>query len=482
MVLASSSEDPLTALRTSKTSERALAHLIDLLMILLIQLPLILFIAFTIPLEGLLGPILLLSTIPLVLVLYFTLLEGLTSTTIGKRLLNLKVISLNRMSRPSLAESFIRNLFRFSDMLALYLPILILRGGRRIGDALAGTAVVSGDFLRVELPKGYSLLSKELRESIVRAVLLELESLPERFEGKRIESPIRDIVSEILGSEDESAVDRVSYFLSHPSLQLGLLGAEGIARVYERAAELCGDECKGILINRAMIIRAFFSRRTENIGNICSIFRRSPEEFGKSAHYFAISLSLFAVSSLLAYYLRPEWIGELIRELLGKDMLPGEMSPLTLSCVIFLNNLRVVLATLGMAPLAFMPFLTLIVNGILVGLVASLYDPLKVTLLILPHGIPELTSIFITTSVSLRIFGQLLRGEAKWLRAREVAMGSVNLTAFSIILLLYAAVVEGFLTRWLSNYPLIDIAFSIVEACVIYSYLLIPRLISSRGS
>ncbi|MCS7103771.1 MAG: RDD family protein, partial [Candidatus Korarchaeum sp.] len=156
MIPVSSPEDPLTALRTSRISERAIAHLIDLLIILAIQLPLILLIAFTISLEGLIGTILILSTIPLVLMLYFTLLEGLTSTTVGKRLLNLRVISLNSMRGPSLVESFIRNLFRLSDMLILYLPILILRGGRRIGDALAGTAVVSREFVRVELPGGNS--------------------------------------------------------------------------------------------------------------------------------------------------------------------------------------------------------------------------------------------------------------------------------------------------------------------------------------
>ncbi|MEM3929408.1 MAG: stage II sporulation protein M [Candidatus Korarchaeum sp.] len=481
MIPTSGAEDPLIGLRTSRVSERAVAHLIDLLIVLAIQLPLTLLITFTSSFKGLLGPILILSTIPLVLLLYFTLLEGLTSTTVGKRLLDLRVISLNSMSGPSLAESFIRNLFRFSDMLTLYLPILILRGGRRIGDALAGTIVVSRDFLRVELPEGDSQLSKELRESIVRAVLLELESLPERFEGGRVESPMRDRVSEVLRGEDESVLNRVAYFLSYPSLQLSLLGAEGIARIYERAAELCGGECGRILVNRAAIMRALF-RRPRRMGDLNSIFKRAPEEFRRSARYFIISLSLFAIPALSAYYLRPEWMEELIRELLGKDLPPTEVSPLMLSCIIFLNNLRVVLATLGMAPLAFMPFLTLAVNGILVGLVASLHDPLEVALLILPHGVPELTSIFISTSISLRVLGQLLRGDARWSRAREVAMGSVNLAAFSILLLLYSATVEGFLTRWLSSYPLLDIAFSIGEAFAIYSYLLVTNLRTSRGS
>ncbi|MDW8035160.1 MAG: stage II sporulation protein M [Candidatus Korarchaeum sp.] len=316
----------------------------------------------------------------------------------------------------------------------------------------------------------------------MRAVLIELESSSRQFEEKPSRSPLRDYVSEVLRSQDESLVDRVTHFISNPSLQFSLLGVEGIARIYERAAEFCDGECSRILVRRAMIIRAFFSHGAGGIGDLGSIFRQAPEEFRRSVNYFIASLLLFSISLLSAYYLRPEWLEGLMRELLGRDLLPSEMNPFMLSCIIFLNNLRVLLATLGMAPLAFMPFLTLTANGILVGLVASLYDPFKVALLILPHGVPELTSILITTSISLRVCRELLRGSARWSHARESMMRSVNLAAFSILLLLYAAFVEGFLTRWLSNYPTLDIAFSIAEAFAIYSYFFLLKLRPSRGS
>lgn len=482
MVSSSTLKDPLEALRTSRASERAIAHLIDLLVILAIQIPFFILISLEISFGGLLRYILILSIAPMILLLYFTLLEGFTSTTVGKKVLGLRVISLRSMQGPSLAESFLRNLFRLSDMLTLYSSILILRGGRRLGDVLAGTVVVSRDFLRVEIPRGESPLSRELREAISRATLLELRDRSWRFEWRPIKSTIRDLVADTLRDQDESSVDMVAYLISNPSLQFDLLGTEGIARIYERAAEFCDGGCGEILRSRAAITRAFSHRGIVRIGSVSSVFKNAPSEFRRSIGYFAASLLVFTVSSLSAYYLRPEWVMEALRELFGEEALPSGTSPLTLTCIVFLNNLRVVLVTLGMAPLAFMPFLTLAANGVLVGLVSSLYGTSRVALLVLPHGIPELTSIFIFTSISLRIFRQLLRKEARWSHARDVAIGSVNLASFSVLLLLYAAIVEGFLTVQLSNYPTLDIAFSTAEALVIYSYLLLPRFRPSRGS
>jgi len=477
------SSDPLIGLRTSDVSERILAHLIDLLIVSAIQLLLSIPILLTTSLESLMGLMLLLSSIPIVLVLYFTLLEGLTSTTVGKRALGLRVISLSEMRAVSMRESFVRNLFRLSDMLTLYLSLLILRGGRRIGDSLAGTAVVSEKFIRVELPKGESQLARELRRSILRALLPELEVSLRELKGMRIETSLRDQVAEILRDQgDEELVDKLTYLILNPSLQISLLGAEGIARVYERAAELCGDGFGDVLRSRAMIIRAFLSRKAERTCGLSYVLREAPKEFRSSAGYFLLSFILFMLSSLLAYYLRPEWMESLIREFFGRDLVPGELNPLALSSLIFLNNLRVVIVTLGTAPLLFMPLVTLVTNGILVGLVTSLQDPIRVALLILPHGIPELTSIFMATSISMRTFRQLLRGGERWSNASSVVMGSVNLTVLSLILLLYAALVEGFLTRWLSNNQALDIAFSMAEFLLIYSYLLLPGIRSSRGS
>ncbi len=451
-------EDPLAFLRPSENAERFLAHLIDLIVITIIQMPLIILLLIQ---QSLMNIILTSSTATLTLILYFTLLEGIFSTTVGKRALDLKVISLNRMCNLSLRESFLRNAFRLADILVLYLPLFLMRGGRRIGDLLANTAVVSKKFVRIELPPPGSRLGKEIGESIVKAVALELESLEIKPQGiSRAE--IREYVTGILGEKE--LADSVAYFISNPSLQLATAGADGIARIYEAASEFCSGECSEILRNRARIIRAFY-KKAEGEGKIRFSWGSG---FMRSSSYFLLSVALFLLSSILAYYLRPEWMESLIKEIFGRDVIPSEESPLTLSILIFLNNLRVVLATLGLAPLIFMPFVTLMVNGFLVGFVLSISsDPFKALLLILPHGVPELFSIFVSTAVGIRISRYMLDSK-KWPRAREAAMESVDLVILSYILLLYAAFIEGFITRWISSYPTLDIAFSIAEAIIIY--------------
>lgn len=452
-------EDPLASLRPSENTERFLAHLIDLIVITIIQMPLIVLLLLQ---QSLMNIVITSSIATLTFILYFTLLEGIFSTTIGKRALDLKVISLNGMCNLSLRESFLRNSFRLADILALYLPLFLIKGGRRIGDLLANTAVVSKKFVRIEIPLPGSGLRREIGESIVKAVALELGDTEIKPQGiPRAE--MREYVAEILG-EREELIDRVAYFISNPSLQLKTLGAEGIARVYERASELCSGECSEILRNRARIIRALY-KKAEKSGKIRFSWGSS---FKRSSPYFLLSVAIFVISSILAYYLKPEWMESLIKEIFGKDVIPSEESPLTISIVIFLNNLRVVLATLGLAPLLFMPFLTLTVNGFLVGFVLSISrDPVEALLLILPHGVPELSSIFISTAVGIRISKHMLDSK-KWPRAREAAMESVDLIILSFILLLYAAFVEGFVTRWISKYPAFDIAFSIAEAIIIY--------------
>lgn len=468
-------DDPLTGLRPSRTYERAAAHLIDLAVLFIVQLPLTLLIFPRVVSGDLINLILLSSASLLLFLLYFTLSEGFFSTTIGKKALGLRVVSLTHMRRVSLTESFIRNLFRFSDMLALYLPVLLFKGGRRIGDVLANTVVVSRDFLRVELPPSGSPISEELRRSIVIATYHELKHIAGElgFELPRYESPLREYISGTIGIERDDLLNFILHFLSNERFQVSTLGIDGIARIYERASEFCDGYPSRILKRRAEIIRAFASESIGSYGGIAQILKTAPVEFVVISRYFLISLALFTLSSVIAYYFRPQWVADLIREILGREAVPREADPLTLTALIFLNNLRVVLATLGTSPLVVMPFLTLIANGLIVGLAISLYgDPLKVMLLILPHGIPELSSIFIFTALGMKVCWQLLKGEEKWFRARKTVMGSLNLVTFSIFLLLYAAIVEGFLTKSLAENPIADVSFSLIEGFLIYAYLL----------
>ena len=80
-----------------------------------------------------------------IMVLYFVFLEGLAGATLGKWLLGIRVVRLDR-SKPGLARSLGRNLLRLVDGLpALNVVgvVLILRSPEkaRFGDRWAGTRV-----------------------------------------------------------------------------------------------------------------------------------------------------------------------------------------------------------------------------------------------------------------------------------------------------------------------------------------------------
>ncbi|MEF8873508.1 MAG: DUF1614 domain-containing protein [Candidatus Thermoplasmatota archaeon] len=78
--------------------------------------------------------------------LYFTILEWYFGTTIGKKLLGLKVLDEN-LEEMSFVQSAARNSGRYADMLlAFYIVSIVLisrsPGRKRIGDYIAGTRVV----------------------------------------------------------------------------------------------------------------------------------------------------------------------------------------------------------------------------------------------------------------------------------------------------------------------------------------------------
>lgn len=77
--------------------------------------------------------------------LYFFISEYLFQKTIGKKILNLKVIEENK-SKLSFKSSFIRNLIRPIDSIGLYLFGLIFisltKKSQRLGDLAAKTQVV----------------------------------------------------------------------------------------------------------------------------------------------------------------------------------------------------------------------------------------------------------------------------------------------------------------------------------------------------
>ncbi|MCD6348146.1 MAG: stage II sporulation protein M [Candidatus Korarchaeota archaeon] len=483
-------------IRPSKLSTRVLAHLIDLSIILAAYAPFILIFSPQMEGLGLLGLSLSFSLLVLLIVLYFTLSEGYTSATIGKKLFGLSVISLSTISGVSMGEAFIRNLMRLSDIATLYLVTLISKGNRRIGDIAANTLVVSRDLLRLEVPLGDSEIAKDMRKGIIDALISKLsdmdrEKLLPLSSAKGVTRIYSKLMEEMSDGVSEEMKHTVAILLSDPRFARSFLSVDEITKVYEIASKLCYHiESRDILRRRVELMRAVLraDRRPEGLSlakGVRSMFLRAPAEFRGILPYFLTSLILFLVSLIGAYIWRPQWLGILLKEIFGKDVIPPSIDPATLSALIFMNNVRVVLVVVGMAPLIFTPILILIANGALVGLVLGISERglLQTLAYIVPHGVPELTAIFSASSIALLLIKEIIHPSGMD-RAESLSRAlkeRLDLMALVVILLIYAATVEGFLTRQLGQDPQQSLIFSIVEGIVLYLYLLLAGRTSTSS-
>ncbi len=393
---------------------------------------------------GFLGLSLLSSLFLVIFVAYFLLFEGLTSTTPGKRSLGLWVISLETLSRASFADSAVRNLLRVADALTLYLAIPFT-GSFRMGDLAASTVVVSRDLLQLELPGGRSEIAEDMRKGIIEALSYELMSI-DGWEGMigpgtSTSAEAGGVGYSLPGVPDE--VLRAAVALARrPGLSTRILGIEGIIRVYERASELCYHmESREILRNRATLMRAIVREPRRELNPI-GIFTRGPDEFRRLAPYFLTSLALFLASLVAAYGYRPSWLEAILRELFGRGETTTGINPALLSLLILMNNLRVALTVVGTAPLIVLSPLVLAANGAMVGLVMAIskMGPLSTLGYILPHGVPELTAIFTSTSIALSAIKELLLPSSggRLESAGRVVRGSLNALGLAVILIVVA--------------------------------------------
>lgn len=134
---------------------RAVAAVIDIFVLTLISCCILLFLSFgfvDIETDG--DPASAADDIPVwinlmglgVGLVYFIMMEGLTGTTLGKRLLKLRVVRFDG-SPITMRDSVVRNIFRILDGLFLYLiaAVAVWTSDRnqRLGDRVAGTLVVN---------------------------------------------------------------------------------------------------------------------------------------------------------------------------------------------------------------------------------------------------------------------------------------------------------------------------------------------------
>ena len=233
------------------------------------------------------------------------------------------------------------------------------------------------------------------------------------------------------------------------------------ARYHYRGSQLC-DYLEGLTSRAHNMIYAHAEPRKP----LRYFSHTLPLTLRANARVIWISAAVFLCAALLSYVigiLEPQYIDAFLPEGskgVTADQLRTDESDLddqipsaVFSNLIMVNNIYV-------AALAFALGITfgvgtvyvLVMNGFLLGALASLFAGFGKSLffwsLILPHGILELTAIFIAGGAGLRIGYSLIRPGAYRRKDALItaARSSINLMGLVVILLIVAAFIEGYFT------------------------------------
>jgi uncharacterized membrane protein SpoIIM required for sporulation len=220
-----------------------------------------------------------------------------------------------------------------------------------------------------------------------------------------------------------------------------------------------------------------------------------PEAYREIGCYTLFAFGVFAVSGLVAYIL--VWYDDSM----GDVLLPGTAQSLrsvmdhhhlwmnstgesdsVVANFIMLNNIQVAfLAFAGGILLGVVTAWVLATNGIMLGAIAAMVARRGLSApfwsFVFPHGVIELSVIFMAGGAGLSIGDALLR---PGLRRRAEALSITSRRAVQVLfgcvpLLVVAGTIEGFLSP--SGAPVVvKIAVGLVTGTALYAYLLLSRL------
>lgn len=192
---------------------------------------------------------------------------------------------------------------------------------------------------------------------------------------------------------------------------------------------------------------------------------------------FALSLTLTSINPQSASYFLPKDMIENINW--EMDTSDGWDYPL-MSSLITVNNISVSFRalvfgiTLGLGTI-YVLFYNGAILGALTGLVYHFGNPTTYWSLILPHGIIELTAIFIAGGAGLIIAHSILipREHSRKHSIIKGAKKAVSLVFGIMLMLVIAGIIEGFFTP-LSISPVLKLMFSLATALMLLIYFGIP--------
>jgi len=217
-----------------------------------------------------------------------------------------------------------------------------------------------------------------------------------------------------------------------------------------------------------------------------------PQTFRKCLPFFWVSLTCTVVGALIAYglvaaspdnvsYFVPE--GHPLRDSLDvwtsgtttKD--PSDPESVVYASALMVNNIQVSLTAFALGVLGgFITVYILLSNGMVLGAFAAMVAHANRSATfwagVLPHGVVEISEIFIAGAAGLSLGWALIApgGRPRRTALAEAARNAVKLLLGGILLLLFAGLTEGFL----SHSPLpgwIKIAVGLASGIALYTYL-----------
>ncbi|MBO9599996.1 MAG: stage II sporulation protein M [Cohnella sp.] len=190
----------------------------------------------------------------------------------------------------------------------------------------------------------------------------------------------------------------------------------------------------------------------------------------ETRRYFIFACLLFFASAFVgaAVDSQVDWLnGQLAQFDNIKEKIDGSDTPeRTMFFILFGKNLLASVMAMGFGIMGgIMPIISLVVNGVLVGYVLRLISWndqnvwLAIVKGILPHGIFELSAVFLACAFGIRFGLTFIRGISRSLTGKDepwkpfarTAIGAVPGLMAIVVLLLIAALVESTVTYWLAS-------------------------------
>ncbi len=282
---------------------------------------------------------------------------------------------------------------------------------------------------------------------------------------------------------------RVAALSADEIMEMGYLYRRAVADLAIARRDLPHDRV--CLYLNQLVARAHgvvYRSETGDWRRIVDFFRRGfPALFRAALPFTAAACVIFMLAALAAFlavrlvpasipYLVPAEILSTVKQQrmwTEETMLPSSL----MASVIMANNIQVaLLAFAGGALFGLLTFYIMVTNGLSIGAIGGICAAYGLSLrlwsFVAPHGVIELTVIFIAGGCGLRIGDALLRPglHTRMDALRQAAHQVVRLLFGCVPLLVIAGVIEGFISPSALP-PAAKLAIGALSGVLLYSYL-----------